>query len=598
MGFSDSNNDGRIDDGNGNPPVVSFHGLTPIIDPMLTAVAIPLPPDTDVDGVPDWQDLDSDNDGINDVVESVQPDPDNNGIIGMGAPTVDVNGQAIMDTTATPLQPTSTPTNTDETGEADFRDLDADDDGINDVDEADQPDLDADGKVGTGIPVVNAQGQATEDSEGTPLQVISNPEDTDTDSKPDFQDIDRDGDGILDSYECPGGWPCINTDSDALPDVDDLDSDNDLLLDEDECPGGIPCPDTNTNTVDNFLEYTCASINTPMPILPIGGGQFCEGSPVQLSASGDTAFSEMVIFKWTGPNDFAFEEATNANTAFPVELIDTRKEASGTYELTLATTKGCQSEPLKIAVDLMEKPLAPALTVTKDKLCAGEDLELEVNTYSGEAVTYIWYKETDRAAIPVDTTNIATLLVEKTNIINAGIYTAVVNVDGCVSSISNAEIVQVKTPIEGLEATSSATILNPACEGETVQLSVPFQESATYEWTGPNNFSSTLANPAIVNATFVDNGNYSAVVTFDECTIPTNTVAVTVNTKPTTPLLKMETAQQCEGESATLKIIEPVNYPTNETLRFNWYTIGRSTPISTTLSPTLDLINLQTENDG
>ena len=47
---------------------------------------------------------------------------------------------------------------------------------------------------------------------------------------------------------------------------------------------------------------------------------------------------------------------------------------------------------------------------------------------------------------------------------------------------------------------------------------------------------------------------------------------VTVNTKPTTPILKMETEKQCEGESATLKIIEPVNYPDNESLRFNWYT--------------------------
>ena len=115
FGFADSNNDGRIDDGNGNPPVVSFHGLAPIIDPILTGVAILLPPDTDVDGVPDWHDLDSDNDGINDVVESIKPDPDNNGIIGMGTPVVDVNGQAIMDAAATPLQPTSTPTNTDET---------------------------------------------------------------------------------------------------------------------------------------------------------------------------------------------------------------------------------------------------------------------------------------------------------------------------------------------------------------------------------------------------------------------------------------------------------------------------------------------------
>ncbi len=594
----DTNGDGRIDDGAGNPPLVTRTGLAPMIDPALTDVAIPLPPDTDLDGVPDWHDLDSDNDGINDVAESVKFDADNNGIIGSGVPTVDVNGQAMTDELGLPLATTSRPANTDQKGAADFRDLDADDDGINDVDEADQPDVDADGIVGMGIPVVNANGQITEDAEGTPLTPISNPEDTDTDKKPDFQDIDRDNDGINDIYECPGGWPCVDTDNDLLPDVDDLDSDDDLLLDSEECPGGAPCADRNNNTLDNFLEFDCNNRNTPRPLQAIGGGQFCEGSPVQLSASGDTAFTEMVVYKWTGPNNFEFEEKVNANTAFPVNLRDTRQTASGTYELTLTTARGCTSEPLKVAVDLMEMPLAPTLAVGQDQLCTGMTLELEVNTYSGEDVAYIWYKQTDGNPIAVDTTSIATLVYEESEAENSGIYTAVVSVNGCQSSISNAERVRIKTPIDSPVATSSASIINPACEGETVELSVPFREGVTYEWTGPNNFTSDQANPILTNTSFLNNGNYSALVTSGGCSVRTNNVTVMVNAKPTTPTLKMEQAKQCEGESATLKIIEPVSYPQSSSLRFDWYTIGRTTPISTTVAPTLDLINLAEENNG
>lgn len=594
----DSNGDGRIDDGLGNPPVVGVTGLAPMLDPTLTKVAIPLPPDTDIDGVPDWHDLDSDNDGINDVAESVKFDADNNGIIGTGKPTVDQNGQAISDVLGLPLKTTSQPTNTDETATADFRDLDADDDGINDVDEADQPDLDTDGTIGTGIPTVNANGQVTQDSEGTPLTPISNPEDTDTDLKPDFQDIDRDNDGILDSYECPSGWPCADTDEDLIPDVDDLDSDNDKLLDSEECLGGAPCPNNPDNLVDNFLQYTCNPRNTPSPIQAIGGGRFCEGTPVQLSASGDTAFAEMVVFKWTGPNDFEIEQKANANTLFPVDLTDTRQAASGTYELTLTTARGCTSDPLKVAVDFMEKPTAPELFVEQAKLCVGQPLQLEVNTYSGEEVSYIWYQQIADEPIAVDTTPIATLLYDESAVNNTGIYTAVVEVNGCASSISNAERVQVKTPIDSPVATSSATILNPACEGETVELNVPFKEGATYEWTGPNNFTSNQANLVFNNASFLNNGNYSAVVTFEGCSVRTNNVTVLVNTKPVTPTLKMEQDKPCEGESATLKIIEPVSYTQNSTLQFNWYIIGRTTPISTTVAPTLDLLNLSAENNG
>ena len=595
---SDSNGDGRIDDGNGNPPVVSITGLAPIIDPAITTIAIPLPLDTDADGIPDWHDLDSDNDGINDVAESVKTDGDNDGIIGMGIPIVDANGKAISDISGAILVTTSQPTNTDGTTAADFRDLDADDDGINDVDEADQPDNDGDGRIGMGNPVVNLKGQIIQDAAGISLSPISNPEDTDTDQKPDFQDVDRDGDGISDAYECPGGWPCVNTDEDLLPDVDDLDSDDDKLLDKEECPGGAPCADSNTNNVANFLEYDCNVRNTPSPNMPIGGGQFCEGVAIQLNASGDTAFTEMLNYIWTGPNDFEYFGKNPANATFPVNLTDTRPEASGTYELVLETVRGCQSEPLKVVLDLMDKPVAPSLTVNEAQLCVGESLQLEVNTYSGDMVSYVWYKQTDGNPLIIDTTNIATLLVAETEIENAGIYTAIVNVNGCTSSISNAELVEVKTPIESPVATSSATIINPSCEGETVALTVPFREGAIYEWAGPNNYTSDQSNPTLPNATSLNNGNYNAMVTFDGCSVRTNTVTVMVYDRPITPILKMEDVKQCEGESATLTIIEPLSYPSNNTLQFEWFAIGNTSPVAISKIPTFDLENLTEAENG
>ncbi len=596
--FADSNGDGRIDDGNGNTPIVGPTGLASILDPIVTSIAIPLPPDTDSDGVPDWHDLDSDNDGINDVAENLNKDPDNDGVIGLGTPVTDQNGQATADQNGGLITTTSFPVNTDGIGAADFRDLDADNDGINDVNEADQPDEDGDGKIGMGIPVVNAQGQITEDAVGTVLTTISNPEDTDKDQTADFQDIDRDGDGILDSYECPDGWPCINSDDDLLADVDDLDSDNDKLLDKEECPGGAPCPDSNTNTLDNFLEYDCNLKNTPVPFKSSGGGQFCEGTPISLNANGDTAFTEVIVYKWTGPNDFEFEGKTNANATFPVDLSDTRQEASGTYELVLETRRGCQSEPLKVKVDLMGKPLAPALTLENNELCTGESIALAVNTFSGEDVTYVWYNQTNGEPFAVDTTTIATLLIEEVQVANAGIYSAIVKVNGCESSISNGERVKVKTPLESPVATSSASFLNPVCEGERVELNVPFKEGATYEWMGPANFSSESANPILSNTSTRNNGMYSALVTFEGCSVRTNNVSVMVNPAPTTPALKMEEAIQCEGASTTLKIIEPVSYPDNNSLQFDWYTIGDNLPIETTNTPILELGDLSTSNNG
>ena len=60
------------------------------------------PPNSDVtedldDGIPNFLDLDSDDDGCNDVVEAGFSDLDGDGILGEGDPDVDENGQVITD---------------------------------------------------------------------------------------------------------------------------------------------------------------------------------------------------------------------------------------------------------------------------------------------------------------------------------------------------------------------------------------------------------------------------------------------------------------------------------------------------------------------
>ena len=59
-----------------------------------------MPPDSDLDGIRNWHDLDSDNDLIHDVEEAFLADPDNNALIGSGTPTVDLNGKAAASTSA------------------------------------------------------------------------------------------------------------------------------------------------------------------------------------------------------------------------------------------------------------------------------------------------------------------------------------------------------------------------------------------------------------------------------------------------------------------------------------------------------------------
>ncbi|MEM7246800.1 MAG: hypothetical protein AAF533_15720, partial [Acidobacteriota bacterium] len=140
--------------------------------------------DTDTDGTPDFRDVDSDNDGITDLAEGDTGlnDIDDNGIddFGMGE-----------DTTTVP--------DTDMDGIPDYRDLDSDNDGINDVDEAGGAIMDADG-----------------DGESDGGTLTSNPAASDADGVDDYRDVDSDGDGTNDIED--SGFGALDIDMDGVID--------------------------------------------------------------------------------------------------------------------------------------------------------------------------------------------------------------------------------------------------------------------------------------------------------------------------------------------------------------------------------------------
>jgi len=182
---------------------------------------------TNTDGDPFWDgaDLDSDNDGITDVIEAGGSDPDNNGQIGIGTgisiPDVDGDGFSdVVDSDAGGM-PLLIP-NTDGIGKSNYLDIDSDEDGIVDNIEAQLTigylaasvaDADMDGITDPYDNIVGFGGSG----------II--PINTDGADKPDYLDTDSDNDGDLDAEE---GW---DTDNNGTPNTIPLgaDTDNDGL---------------------------------------------------------------------------------------------------------------------------------------------------------------------------------------------------------------------------------------------------------------------------------------------------------------------------------------------------------------------------------
>jgi len=73
----------------------------------------------------------------------------------------------------------------------------------------------------------------------------------------------------------------------------------------------------------------------------------------------------------------------------------------------------------------------------------------------------------------------------------------------------------------------------PVCVGSTLNLLASIVSGATYNWTGPNGFTSTSRNPSITNATDSMAGIYSVTATVEGCSSNATTTNVVVNAIPT-----------------------------------------------------------------
>ncbi len=252
-GGTDADNNGKAD----NLTDEDNDGLADVYDSVCesapsvpcTIVGTDIPnADTDLDGRPDYIDLDSDNDGIADLVEVGGIDTDGNGMADdmLNVSTGDTNSDGWSDTfTATPLVDTDlndTAIDFDGDTHPNHLDLDSDNDGITDVIESGGQDGNTDGMADDGSVAgirVDANNDGWEDSYDEGLMVSTtdgvdgniiadfstgaDQPDFDGDGQPNWLDIDADNDGIVDNSEGQStiGYlaPTTDSDNDGLNDA-------------------------------------------------------------------------------------------------------------------------------------------------------------------------------------------------------------------------------------------------------------------------------------------------------------------------------------------------------------------------------------------
>jgi hypothetical protein len=94
---------------------------------------------------------------------------------------------------------------------------------------------------------------------------------------------------------------------------------------------------------------------------------------------------------------------------------------------------------------------------------------------------------------------------------------------------------------------------SPLCVGDTLHLYADTVINATYAWTGPNGFTSTLQNPSIPNVTLANEGDYSCIIMlYGQNSTPAITT-VFINDLPDAALIRVDTTT-CPAETVWMLV--------------------------------------------
>jgi hypothetical protein len=217
---------------------------------------------------------------------------------------------------------------------------------------------------------------------------------------------------------------------------------------------------------------------------------------------------------------------------------------AGTYSVTV-TVSGCTSLAGTTTVSV-NSSVTPSISVSQttgtNPMCAGANATFTATpTNGGTTPAYQWQVN----GLNVGTNSPAYSSASLTN--GQTVTCTMTSSSGCASpaSVTSTALTMTVNPVPSAPSAGSNS---PVCSGSPVNLTASTVAGATYSWTGPNSFASSLQNPSVSGATAAMAGTYNVDVTVGGCTSPSASVTVIVN--PISITQTTGTNPMCSGSAA------------------------------------------------
>lgn len=280
----------------------------------------------------------------------------------------------------------------------------------------------------------------------------------------------------------------------------------------------------------------------------------CAGESVTLNVIGGSGYQWSVV---PGGAPSSSLSCTSCKNPVATPSVTTK------YVVTSQSAQVCGQNTDTVTVTVKQLPIASA--TSNSPVCPGSALNLFGVTLAG--ATYDWTGPNGF------TSTLQNPVIANAQTVNSGFYGLEVTQNGCTS---NKFLMQVYV---GPPAGPSAGSNSPVCLGSQLILtaSTVSGTTVTYEWVGPNGFSSKQQTPIINNASYLDTGKYVVFAVIDGCQSFSDSVSVVVKALPGAPTATGGPLSYCQN------IVAPNLTGTGTNLK--WYNVPTGGVGSATLAP-------------
>ncbi len=278
-----------------------------------------------------------------------------------------------------------------------------------------------------------------------------------------------------------------------------------------------------TGTCMTSAVTTVSVVPSPTPNLT-SNSPICAANTLSLTGGGGGTYS------WSGPNGFA-SVLQNPNISNATTLN------SGNYTLTVTGVGGCTAS---VTSSITINP-TPTIATTGATVCAGNTINLTANSLVGSV--YNWSGPNGFSSVQQNPS-----IVSSTTLMSGTYSLLVTSASGCTNTaVANVSVITLPTP--------SLSSNSPVCATKTLNLTA--SGATTYNWAGPNGFTSTIQNPSITNVSILASGVYTLIGTSGTCSAST-TANITINALPTPNIVS--NSPVCQAQTLNLQGSGGVSY--------------------------------------